>query len=42
VIDVTREQKKNACDLMRVNFDSVSNEIDESELHFSNPPQQRI
>jgi hypothetical protein len=31
VIDVREEQYENADDLMRVNFESVSNEIDESE-----------
>jgi hypothetical protein len=33
VIDVREEHDENAFDSMRVNSDSVSNQIDESELH---------
>jgi hypothetical protein len=32
VVDLREEQYENACDLMRVNSDSVPNEIDESDL----------
>jgi hypothetical protein len=31
VIDSREEHQENACDLMRINSESVSNEIDESE-----------
>jgi hypothetical protein len=42
VIDVKKEQYENACDLIRVNSESVSNEIDESDLHCKNYDEQRI
>jgi hypothetical protein len=32
VVDLREEHGENACDSMRVNSDSVSNEIDEIEL----------
>jgi hypothetical protein len=41
VIDL-REQNKNAFDSMRVNSESVSNEIDESELQYEKHSEQRI
>jgi hypothetical protein len=34
VNDLREEHDENAYDLMRVNSDSVSNDIDESELQF--------
>jgi hypothetical protein len=42
VIDVREEQKENAFDSMRVNSESVSNEIDESELQPKKHEEQRI
>jgi hypothetical protein len=36
VTDFREEQNENAFDLMCVNSDSVSNEIDESELQYEN------
>jgi hypothetical protein len=41
VIDLS-EENSNACDLMRVNSDSVSNEIDESDLHAAKHDEQII
>jgi hypothetical protein len=41
VIDV-REEYANASDSMRVNSESVSNEIDESDLHNEKHDEQRI
>jgi hypothetical protein len=41
VIDL-REEPVNAFDSMRVNSESVSNEIDESELQFEKQYEQRI
>jgi hypothetical protein len=41
VIDL-REENVNAFDSMRVNSESVSNEIDESELHDEKHDEQRI
>jgi hypothetical protein len=37
-----REDPANACDSMRVNSESVSNEIDESDPQFEKPDEQRI
>jgi hypothetical protein len=42
VIDLREEQKQNAHDSMRVNSDSVSNDIDESELLREEHDKQRI
>jgi hypothetical protein len=42
VIDLREEQDKNACDSMRVNLESVSNEIDENELQCEKQSEQRI
>jgi hypothetical protein len=42
VIDLREEQRENAFDSMRVNSESVSNEIDESELQFEKHNEQRI
>jgi hypothetical protein len=42
VIDLREEQYENALDLMRVNSDSVSNEIDESELQCEKHSEQMI
>jgi hypothetical protein len=42
VIDLREEQDRNACDSMRVNTESVSNEIDESDLQFEKHSEQRI
>jgi hypothetical protein len=41
VIDL-REERANAFNSMRVNSESVSNEIDESELQFEKQYEQRI
>jgi hypothetical protein len=41
VIDI-REQPQNALDSMHVNFESISNEIDESELQDEKQFKQRI
>jgi hypothetical protein len=42
VIELRQEQEENAFDLMRVNSEFVSDEIDESKLHFEKHPEQRI
>jgi hypothetical protein len=42
VIDLREEQELNAYDSMRVNSDSVSNEIDESELQYEKQCEQII
>jgi hypothetical protein len=42
VIDLREEHNENAHDSMRVNSDSVSNEIDESELQCEKQDEQRI
>jgi hypothetical protein len=42
VIDLREEQELNAYDSVRVNSDSVSNEIDESELQYEKHDEQRI
>jgi hypothetical protein len=42
VIDSREEQNENAYDLMCVNSESVSNEIDESESQFEKHCEQRI
>jgi hypothetical protein len=42
VIDLREEQEQNAFDLMRVNSESVSNEIDESDLQSEKHDEQRI
>jgi hypothetical protein len=42
VIDLREEQNKNAFDSMCVNSDSVSNEIDESDLQYEKHDEQRI
>jgi hypothetical protein len=42
VIDLREEQYQNASDSMRVNSESVSNEIDESDLQFEKHSEQRI
>jgi hypothetical protein len=42
VIDLREEHAKNTYDSMRVNSDSVSNEIDESELQSTKQYEQRI
>jgi hypothetical protein len=41
VIDV-REEDENASDSMRVNSESISNEIDESDLQDEKHDEQRI
>jgi hypothetical protein len=41
VIDLREEQQKNACDSMQLNSESVSNEIDESDLQQRKQPEQR-
>jgi hypothetical protein len=41
VID-SREEKENAFDSMRVNSESDSNEIDESDLQYEKHDEQRI
>jgi hypothetical protein len=42
VIDVREEQQENAFDSMRVNSESVSNEIDESDMQDEKQCEQRI
>jgi hypothetical protein len=42
VIDLREEQSENALDSMRVNSESVSNEIDESDLQYEKHSEQRI
>jgi hypothetical protein len=37
-----REEQKNAFDSMRVNSESVSNEIDESDSQYKKHSEQRI
>jgi hypothetical protein len=41
VIDL-REEQTNTLDSMRVNSESISNEIDESELQYEKHDEQRI
>jgi hypothetical protein len=42
VIDLREEQLENAFDSVRVNSESVSNEIDESDLQCKKHSEQRI
>jgi hypothetical protein len=42
VIDLREEHDKNAFDSMRVNSESVSNKIDESDLQDEKHDEQRI
>jgi hypothetical protein len=42
VNDLREEHDENVFDLMRVNSDSVSNEIEESELQFEKQDSERI
>jgi hypothetical protein len=42
VIDLNKEQEQNAFDSMRVNSESVSNEIDESDSQYEKHDEQRI
>jgi hypothetical protein len=42
VIDLREEQQANALDLMCVNSESVSNEIDESDQQYEKHDEQRI
>jgi hypothetical protein len=42
VIDLREEHDENVYDSMRVNSDSVSNDIDESELQNEKQYEQRI
>jgi hypothetical protein len=42
VIDLREEHDENEYDSMRVNSDSVSNDIDESELQSEKQYEQRI
>jgi hypothetical protein len=42
VIDLREEQNRNAPDSIRVNSESLSNEIDESDLQFEKHDEQRI
>jgi hypothetical protein len=42
VIDSSEEQYENALDSIRVNSDSVSNEIDESDSQAEKHDEQRI
>jgi hypothetical protein len=42
VIDLREEQNENRHDLMCVNSESVSNDIDESELEFEKQGTERI
>jgi hypothetical protein len=42
VIDLREEQYQNVFDSIRVNSESVSNEIDESDVHPQKHSEQRI
>jgi hypothetical protein len=42
MIDVREKQYENAFDSMRVNSESVSNEIDESDSQYEKHDEQRI
>jgi hypothetical protein len=42
VIELREEQKQNAFDSMRINSESVSNEIDESDMQYEKHDEQRI
>jgi hypothetical protein len=42
MIDMREEHDENTYDSMSVNSDSVSNEIDESELHDEKHDEERI
>jgi predicted HicB family RNase H-like nuclease len=42
VIDLREEQRQNASESMRVNSESISNEIDESEQQFEKQFEHRI
>jgi hypothetical protein len=42
VIELREEQEENAFDSMRVNSESVSNEIDESDSQSKKQSEQRI
>jgi hypothetical protein len=42
VIDLREEHDENAFDSMRVNSDSLSSEIDESDLQYEKQCEQRI
>jgi hypothetical protein len=42
VIDVTEAQLQSAFDSMRVNSESVSNEIDESDQQYEKHSEERI
>jgi hypothetical protein len=42
VIDLREEQEENEFDSMRVNSESVSNEIDESDVQSEKHDEQRI
>jgi hypothetical protein len=42
MIDARERQRENAFDSMRVNSESVSNEIDESDLQSEKHDEQRI
>jgi hypothetical protein len=42
VIDAREEEAKNASDSMRVNSESASNEIDESDMQYEKHDEQRI
>jgi hypothetical protein len=42
VIDLREEGDENACDSMRVNSESLSNDIDESDLQYEKHDEQRI
>jgi hypothetical protein len=42
VIELREEQESNASNSMRVNSESVSNEIDESDLQFKKHAEQMI
>jgi hypothetical protein len=42
VIDLSEEQKENAFDWMRVNCESVPNEIDERDVQHEEHDEQRI
>jgi hypothetical protein len=42
VIDLREEHQRNAFDSMRVNSESVSNEIDESDRQYRRHDEERI
>jgi hypothetical protein len=42
MIDLSEEQKRNTFDWMRVNCESISNEIDDSDVQHEKHDEQKI